>query len=160
MEHWYEKAIANLIKRPYYDKAVNLVYSASYADTSFLNQCISAIDKLCKCCDECNHDIVSGVSTFVTVVGTGRVAQLVIKDVLLPKKIPVKVLSLGCDTVHAERIAELGPSITTDLNILLTAKLIFLCLPTVDSSAVEAHISNFNLEDKVIRFTGPQKPNL
>lgn len=156
MEQWYEKAVAALIKRPYYSKAVNLVHSASYADTSFINQCISAIDKLDTHKGEHNKGCISGVSPFVTVVGTGRVAQMVLKDVLLPKKISVKVLSLGCDTVHSERITELGLSVTTDLNVLLTAELIFLCLPAVDSSSIEAHVANFCLEDKVVRFAVPK----
>lgn len=46
MEQWYEKAVANLTRQPYYSKAVSLVHSANYADTLFINQCASAVDGL------------------------------------------------------------------------------------------------------------------
>ncbi|ESU40368.1 Hypothetical protein GSB_155332 [Giardia duodenalis] len=153
MEQWYEKAVASLIKRPYYSKAVNMVHSASYADTSFINHCISVVDSLGTRQGEHNINRVPGASSYIVVVGTGRVAQLVLRDVLLPKKAAVKVLSLGGNTVHSEQITELGVFVTTDLNILLSAELILLCLPAVDSAAVETHIANFSLEDKVVRFT-------
>lgn len=160
MEQWYEKAVANLTRQPYYSKAVSLVHSANYADTLFINQCASAVDGLRTRGNSYSRDRVSGVPSFVVVVGTGRVAQLVLKDVLLPKQVPIRVLSLGRDTVHSERIAELGVLVTTDLNVLLTAELILLCLPAVDAATIEAHISNFGLEDKVVRFTCSDRATL
>ncbi|EFO60917.1 Hypothetical protein GLP15_3835 [Giardia lamblia P15] len=160
MERWYEKAVANLIRRPYYSKAVSLVHSANYADILFINQCISAVDGLHKGKDSYSKGCVPGAPSFVVVVGTGRIAQLVLKDVLLPKQVSVKVLSLGRDTIHSERISELGIFVTTDLNILLTAELILLCLPAVDATTIEAHITNFGLKDKVVRFTCSDKATL